>query len=149
MELRPNRDYDLRVYHYHPTQGDPDSTLSAAVTGTSVSSTMTPELVLDSPYDMKRFRFHTGSPVSGDRGAFTLRQKRSDDQEWEWDFDLPFHLGRSQIRRLGLAALIAIVLAAPTITTAWSGNARIVTLAAALSGVAGGIIAAFGIQRSL
>jgi hypothetical protein len=33
--------------------------------------------------------------------------------------------------RLGLAGLIAIVLAVPTITTAWSGNARIVTLAAA------------------
>src|SRR5262249_60734536 len=61
----------------------------------------------------------------------------------------PFHLGRSLVRRLGPAGLIAIVLAAPTITTAWSGNARIVTLAAALSGIAGGIIAAFGIQRSL
>jgi hypothetical protein len=57
--------------------------------------------------------------------------------------------GECPVRRLGLAALIAIVLAVPTITTAWSGNARIVTLAAALSGVAGGIIAAFGIQRSL
>jgi hypothetical protein len=32
---------------------------------------------------------------------------------------------------------------------ALTGNARIVTLTAALSGVAGGIIAAFGIQRSL
>ena len=97
----------------------------------------------------RSFRPPHGSPVSGDRGVFTLRQKRTADPEWEWDFDLPFHLGRSLIRRLGLAALIAIVLAAPTITTAWSGNARIVTLAAALSGVAGGIIAAFGIQRSL
>jgi hypothetical protein len=51
---------------------------------------MTPELVLDSPYDVKRIRFRTGSPATGDRGVFTLRQRRTEDTESEWDFDRPF-----------------------------------------------------------
>jgi hypothetical protein len=110
---------------------------------------MTPELVLGSPYDVKRLRFHTGSPVSGDRGVFTLREKREAADGWKWDFDLPFQLGRSFVRRVGLALLIAVVLAVPPITTAYSGNPRIVTLAATLSGLAAGLTAAFGIQRSL
>jgi len=149
LELRPNRDYDLRLYHYHPSQGNPDSTLGATVSGTSVSFAMTPELVLDSPYDVKRFRFRTGSPTSGDRGVFTLRQKRESDDEWQWDFDLPFHLKRAFTRRVGLAVLIAVFLAIPPITSAFSSNPRIVIPASAIFGLAAGLSAAFGIQRSL
>lgn len=149
LELRPNRDYDLRLYHYHPTEGDPGSTLGATVSGTSVSFTMTPDLVLDSPYDVKRFRFRTDSSISGDRGVFTLRQKRESDEEWQWDFDLPFHLKRAFTRRVGLAVLIAVFLAIPPITSAFSNNPRIVIPASAIFGLAAGLSAAFGIQRSL
>jgi hypothetical protein len=89
FNLRQARDYDLRLYHFHPSEGDPEALVSATASGVSLSFAMTPELLLDSRYDLKRIRFRTGSPVPGDRGILTLRRRRRSDQDWEWELDLP------------------------------------------------------------
>ena len=79
-KLRPSRTYDLEIYHYHPTVGDPDSFLSVTTSADSVSFAMTPEIVLDSKYDLKRVRLRTAPPAAPDQGVMTLWRRAPDEE---------------------------------------------------------------------
>jgi hypothetical protein len=155
FKLRPARDYDLRLYHFHPSEGDPDSLVSVTASGAPVSFSMTPELLLDSRYDLKRIRFRTGSPVPGERGVLTLRRRRRSEAEWEWEFDVPLAVRGAFARQLGFGLLIAVFLAVTPIIAAYSNpnlsdrNQRIIAVVAAISSLLAGISAAFGLRRSL
>jgi hypothetical protein len=153
--LRSNRDYDLRMYHFHPTEGNPDAMLGATVSGVPVSFTVTPEVLLDSRYDINLFRFRTGSPVTGERGVLTVRRRQRGAQDWEWEFDLPLRVRGALVRRLGFGLLVGTFLAVTPVVAAYSNsklsahNQLIVALVGALASYAAGITAAFGLRRSL
>lgn len=154
--VRPSRDYDLRIYHFHPTEGNPDAMLGAMVSGVPVSFTVTPEVLLDSRYDINLFRFRTGSPVTGERGVLTVRRRqRGVDQDWEWEFDLPLRVRGALLRRLGFGLLVGTFLAVTPVVAAYSNsklsahNQLIVALVGALASYAAGITAALGLRRSL
>jgi hypothetical protein len=154
--VRPSHDYDLRMYHFHPTEGNPDAILGATVSGVPVSFTVTPEVLLDSRYDINLFRFRTGSPVTGERGVLTVRRRqRGVGQDWEWEFDLPLRVRGALLRRLGFGLLVGTFLAVTPVVAAYSNsklsahNQLIVALVGALASYAAGITAAFGLRRSL
>jgi hypothetical protein len=153
--LRPSREYDLEIYHYHPTEGDPDTFLSATTSEPSISFAMTPEVLLDSRYDLKRIRLRTASPMSAERGVLTLRRRRRSENDSEWQFDLPVRLRGAVLRRLGVGLLIGVLLAVSSVVAAYSNpklsDADQLTIALVGGGASllAGVAAAFGLRRSL
>jgi hypothetical protein len=153
FKLRPGRDYELRLYHYYPSEGNVEAEIRASATGAPLEFTVTPELLLDSRYDLKRLPFRTGSPIPSARGVLTLRRRKRGDERWEWDLDLGVRVGAAVVRQLLVGLTIAAALAATPIVAALSDTnlsrhtkALVVIVAAAASLVAG-MAAAFGVPR--
>ena len=153
FKLRPGRDYELRLYHYYPSEGNVEAEIRASATGAPLEFTVTPELLLDSRYDLKRLPFRTGSPIPSARGVLTLRRRKRGEERWEWDLDLGVRVRAAVVRQLLVGLTIAAALAATPIVAALSdtnlshhAKALIVIVAAATSVVAG-MAAAFGVPR--
>jgi hypothetical protein len=155
FNVRPGRDYDLRLYHYHPTEGDPDAEVGLTAMGAPVAFTMTPEALLDSRYDLKRIRFRTGSPVPAQRGVLTLRRRRLGSDAWEWDFDIGVRVRAAVLRQLFFGLVVAAFLAVTPIVAAYSNpklssrEQLIIAVVGGASSLLAGITAAFGLRRSL
>lgn len=154
--LRPGRDYELRLYHYYPGEESVEAEVQASVTGVPIEFTMTPELLLDSRYDLKRIPFRTGSPVPAERGVLTLRRRgRADNQKWEWDLDLGLRVHAAILRQLLFGLLVAAFLAVTPILAAYSNSnlsshdQRTIAIVASISSLLVGITAAFGLRRSI
>src|SRR5581483_8506088 len=111
ISLRPGRDYELRLYHFSPGEDDAEAELQASVLGVPIEFTMTPELLLDSRYDLKRLAFRTGSPVPGENGVLTLSRKtHGADARWEWDLDLGLRVRAAVGRQLLFGLLVGLFL---------------------------------------
>lgn len=156
FRLRPGRDYELHLYHYYPGEENVEAEVQASVTGAPIEFTMTPELLLDSRYDLKRIPFRTGSPVPAERGVLTLRRRgRADSQEWKWDLDLGLRVRAAVLRQLLFALLVAVFLAVTPILAAYSNSnlsshdQRTIAVVAGISSLLVGITAAFGLRRSI
>jgi hypothetical protein len=155
LRLAPNREYEVRLYHYHPNEeGDPDTVLDLATSHASVSFTTNPEMILDSRYDLKRVRFHTSAPNTRERGIISVRRRRQDDH-WDWELDLPFQIRGVFLRKVGIGLLIGLFLAGPAIVAAVrdadlsTADKHAIAAISLLLGIAAGITAAFGLRRSL
>lgn len=157
FRLRPGRDYELRLYHFYPGEENVDAEVQASATGAPIEFTTTPELLLDSRYDLKRIPFRTGSPVPSARGVLTLRRRSREveSKDWEWDLDLGLRVRAAVFRQLLFALLVAGLLAATPILAAYSNSnlsssdQRIIAIVAGLSSLLVGITAAFGLRRSI
>jgi hypothetical protein len=155
--LKHGRDYELRVYHFSPGNDDTEAELQASVLGVPVEFTMTPELLLDSRYDLKRLAFRTGSPVPGQRGVLTLRRKDvgGADKEWAWDLDLGLHVRAAVLRQLLFGLLVGLFLMVTPIVAAYSNSKLtthqqlVIALVGAGSSLLAGLAAAFGLKRSI
>jgi hypothetical protein len=153
--LRSGRDYELRVYHFSPSNDDAEAELQASVLGVPIEFTMTPELLLDSRYDLKRLAFRTGSPVPGERGVLTLRRKALGGDEWEWDLDLSLRVRAAVRRQLLFGLLVGLFLMVTPIVAAYSNSKLttnqqlIIALVGAVSSLLAGLAAAFGLKRSI
>jgi hypothetical protein len=129
--------------------------LQASVVGAPIEFIATPELLLDSRYDLKRIPFRTGAPVPGQRGVLTLRRRRPNEKEWEWDLDLGLRVGTAWIRQTIFALLVAAGLAVTPIIAAHQSSTlsnhsqHLITLVSILSSLVVGIAAAFGLRRSV
>jgi hypothetical protein len=155
IALRPSRDYELRLYHYYPNDSDVQAQLQATVAGAPLEFTATPELLLDSRYDLKRIPFRTGAPVPAQRGVLTLRRRRPEQPQWEWDLDLGLRVRAAWFRQAIFAVLVAVGLAVPPIVAAYQNgklsnhSQHVIALVAIISGAAVGIAVAFGLRRSV
>jgi hypothetical protein len=153
--LRPGRDYELRLYHYYPNDDDVQAEVQASFTGAPVEFTATPELLLDSRYDLKRIPFRSGTPVPGERGVLSLRRRRVGEERWEWDLDLGLLVRAAWFRQVLFGLVVAFFLAVPPIVGAHENSnlsnhaQHVITVAAILSSLLAGITAAFGLRRSL
>jgi hypothetical protein len=146
----------FETYHYYPNNDNVQALLQASVASTPIEFTATPELLLDSRYDLKRIPFRTGAPVPGQRGVLTLRRRRRPSEtEWEWDLDLGLRVGTAWARQTIFALLIAGGLAVTPIVAAYQNSAlsnhaqHVITVVSILSGLAVGIAASFGLRRSI
>jgi hypothetical protein len=153
FKLRPARDYELRLYHYYPSEGNIEAEIRASAAGAPLEFTATPELLLDSRYDLKRLPFRTGAPIPSARGVLTLRRRKRGDEHWEWDLDLGIRVGAAVVRQLLVGLTIAAALAATPIVAALSDTnlshhtKALVVIVAAATSVVAGMAAAFGIPR--
>jgi hypothetical protein len=154
-QLSPNREYDLRIYHFHPTEGDPKSLIGVEASHPSVIFTTNPQVLLDSRYDLKRIRLRTMSPASREPGVLAVRRQVHGHTEWEWEFDLPIEVRGAFWRRLGLGLLIGIFLSVSPVVSAYSNpnlseNSQVViSLVGIVAGILAGIAASFGLRRSV
>jgi hypothetical protein len=155
FKLRPDRDYELRLYHYYPGEENLQAEVRASATGAPVEFTVTPELLLDSRYDLKRVPFRTGSPSAAARGVLSLRRRKLGEKRWEWDLDLGVRVGAAVVRQILVGLAVGAALAITPIIAAFSdsslsGHAQSVILISALaSSFVAGQAAAFGIPRAL
>ena len=155
FNLRPGRDYELRLYHYYPNEGNVEAEVKASTAGAPIEFTVTPELLLDSRYDLKRLPFRTGSPTRRSRGVLTLRRRKRGEDRWEWDLDLGVKVGAAVLRPLIIALVIAVALGCTPIIAAYSDSnlsssaQRAIAVSAVVSSLVAGMAAAFGLQRSL
>jgi hypothetical protein len=155
FKLRPGRDYNMRLYHYHPIAGDPDAEVGLTASGAPITFTMTPEALLDSRYDLKQIRFRTGSPVPAERGVLTLRRRHRGEEDWQWDIDIGVSVRGAVLRQLLFGLIVAVFLAVTPIVTAYSNSKLssadqlIIALAGGASSLLAGLTAAFGLRRSL
>jgi hypothetical protein len=155
FRLGPNREYEVRLYHFHPDEANQsEATLGLATSHPSISFTTNPEMILDSRYDLKRVRFHTGAPNTRERGIISARRQRQT-PDWDWEMDLPFQIRGVFWRKVGTGALIGLFLAVPmVVATIRDGDLsttdkQVVCLVALISGLLAGIAASFGLRRSL
>lgn len=154
-KLRPNREYDVRIYHFHPTHGEPQSLIGLETSHPSLSFTTNPRVLLDSRYDLKRIRLRTMSPVSREPGVLAVRRQTLNQPEWAWEFDLPIQVRGTFWRKLALGLLIGTFLAVSPIVSANSnpnlsaGSRLVISLVSTITGILAGIAAAFGLRRSL
>lgn len=155
FHMRPNREYDLRIYHFHPTQGDPKALIGLETSHASLSFTTNPDVLLDSRYDLKRIRLRTMSPESREPGVLTVRRQTQGQPEWEWEFDLPIQVRGTFWRKIGFGLLVGSFLAVSPIVGAYSnpslsaGSRQVISLVAIITGILAGVTAAFGLRRSL
>jgi hypothetical protein len=156
FRLRPGRDYELRLYHFSPGKDDAEAELQASVLGVPVEFTMTPELLLDSRYDLKRLAFRTGSPVPGQNGVMTLRRRAlGSNANWEWDLDLRLRVGAAIGRQLLFGLLVGLFLMVTPIVAAYSNSKLsahdqlLIAVVGAISSLLAGFAAAFGLKRSI
>jgi hypothetical protein len=117
---------------------------------------MTPELLLDSRYDLKRLAFRTGSPVPGENGVLTLSRKtHAADEKWEWDLDLGLRVRAAVGRQLLFGLLVGLFLMVTPIVAAYSNSKLttnqqlVIAVVGAISSLLAGFAAAFGLKRSI
>jgi hypothetical protein len=146
---------DPGLYHYYPNDDDVQAQLQASVAGAPAEFTATPELLLDSRYDLKRIPFRTGAPVPGQRGVLTLRRRRPPEEDWEWDLDIGLRVRAAWIRQTIFGALVAVGLAVPPIVAAYQNSKlsnhaqHTITFWSIVSAIVVAAAAAFGLRRSL
>jgi hypothetical protein len=148
FDLRPDRDYELRLYHFHPSE-DAAGSLRLDATGVPISFAMTPDVPLDSRHDLKRIRFRTSSPPTTERGVLTLWRRVEPSAEWTWDVDLPVRVRRTLARRVALSLVIGAFLAVTPITTAYADDPKTIAVVGVGASLLAAFTAAFGLRTSL
>jgi hypothetical protein len=172
LKLLPGREYELKLYHFHPSKtaaGKLRFTLSPNTSPESGS-----EAILDSRYDLKRLRVKTSlvpraeggmisiyhsvdtSPGgSGDASTKAGTEKRAHSMD-EWQFDIPLSISGAFARTILLAVLVGTVISAPQIVaflrlaTALSGPEAIgYSLLFFIAATAAAVIAAFGFRKPI
>lgn len=156
-EIAAGREYEVRLYHFHPTKVPERTWLRLATASESLGFTTNPLLSIDSRYDMKRARLKAGWPAKQEHTVFSIYRVTSDRQDdlGTWEVDLPFRIKGSFWPTLIYGIVLGILLAGPQIVAAFSNpdlsssNVTAITIVSAILGLGAGIFAAFGLRRSV
>jgi hypothetical protein len=154
-EFKPGHEYELSLYHFYPKEVP----LRAGVTLTTTSQWLAfitnPVLQLDSRYDLKHGRFKAGKPTNKADAWISVMRNAGKDQLPYVDFDLLCLVRGVFWRTLGYGIILGLFLAGPQIIAALSNpslpasNVVLVCAASGILGLAAGILAAFGLKKSL
>jgi hypothetical protein len=154
-KLGPNQQYELRIYHFHPTQGEPKTQLSLETTSELITLTTNPEVSLESRYDLKRVRLRTRGSPARESAVLTMKRRPTSSSNWEWEFDLPVSIRGWFWRKFGLGALLGAFLAVSPIVAAYSNSKLsphsqlVISIVSAVSSLLAGEVATFGLRRTL
>lgn len=156
-ELNPGKEYEARIYHFHPEKVPEGTRLSLGTSSQWLTFTTNPELILDSRYDLKRVRLKTGRPSETENAI--LRILRANDvsrnEPGNWEFDVLLRIKGSFRRTLAYAIGLAVLIATPQIIAVFSNpdlptESRIViSIASAIMGLGAGILVAFGLKKPI
>ena len=140
--LRGGKEYEARVYHFHPKSDFPEYTLKVSADDGNLVPLNGDTRVLHTRYDRKDYRFKTKQIILGTDSslAFQRREKDSGKLIWE-DFLLRIRIERSWKFVLLYIGIIATSFAAPFIVRTFTdpNNDWPVTLAAVVGGLDVGI----------
>ncbi len=156
-ELAGGREYEVRIYHFHPRKAPEQTWLRLATASESLRFTTNSLLTIDSRYDLKRARLKAGKPAKQEYTVFSIYRVTSDRQNvlGTWEFDLPLRIKGSFWLTLAQGVLLGILLAGPQIVAAFSNpslpprNVATISIVSAILGLGAGIFAAFGLRRSV
>jgi hypothetical protein len=146
-ELKPNQEYELRIYHFHP-QKTANATIQLNKSSTWLTFTTTPSVIMDSRYDFKRVRMITGKPNTQERAILTIVRNGL-------EFDLPLLIRRTWLLTLGYGIILGVLLAGPQIVAALANpnlplrNVVAISFVSGILGLGAGILAAFGLKKQI
>lgn len=155
--MKPSREYEVRIYHFLPKTAQRTVSLRIGISRPSISFTTNCIQTIDSEYDMKRVRFKTGRPVLSEKSVLSVfRTNGNDSNKIEtMDFDIQLQTSGTWILKLVIGIVIGILLAAPHATAALGNNQLsdkmkgIIVLVSVITGVFAGVIATFGLKKSI
>ena len=110
-ELPANAFREVVLYHYHPSKSPIDLKITANV-GPEIMLESPMRVRLDSRYDLKRIRVKSGDPAFGTRESWITLTTEGATISQPLDLDLSLKIRGNWLKRLGVAAIIAIGLAA-------------------------------------
>jgi len=158
--LESESDYELRVYHFHP-RGDRiamakgTALISVEVSEPYLEPVTSPAMPIDSPYDLKTFRFRTRSATKRQYGSIVVRivdRSTGKPVESQPELYIPVRLAPSFLRplflTLGLGALLAVQQLATISVTKGSGGLWTVIWVAALGLLTAGF-AVYGLKKPM
>jgi hypothetical protein len=156
-EIAAGKEYELRLYHYHPEKSPTKEGLVFRSAREGIDFLTNPRMVVDSPYDLKRLRFVVDPAFT--RNAVSLSVDRIPDVSKEefgrWEFDVLLRILRPRMAKIFAGFGIGIVLAGPQVVSAWLSptlgdtNRWIVSGIAMFSGLTVGLFAVFRIKKPL
>lgn len=151
-QLKNAREYECRIYHYHPTRAQtPAAVLKLDIGPSAGSFTSNALLEADSRYDLKRARFRTVDVARSLTSYISvLRQGRAD---WHVDIDMPILVRGGFWKTLGFGISLGAALSVPQVVATWSNpqlpraNQELISAVAAVAGLIAGIYVAFGVRK--
>jgi len=153
-EFAAGHEYEIQLYHYHPTVIPLRTRLILTTTSQLLTFTTNQVLSLDSRYDLKRGRFTTRKPPNADQAVISVLRDPGGGQLPYLDFDLPVLVRGVFWGTLGYGIILGVLLAGPQIVAALSNpslpgnNVTLICAASAVLGLGTGIFAAFGLKKS-
>ncbi len=153
-ELAPSREYELRIYHFHPATVPVGARLRLDTSSRWLTFTTNPLLIMDSRYDLKRVRLKTGAPSTRETAVLTILRNGANGNA-NLEFDLPLEVRGTFWTTLGYGILLGALLAGPQIVAALSNpnlpaqNVAVISIVSGVLGLGAGILAAFGLKKSI
>lgn len=115
--LRADKEYELRLLHWHPEADsrpslDRGTKMVVGIESPQLRSITSPQLPIDSPYDVKAYRVRTGSATKEEFSSFVIRVdgedgKPANDQP---ELFLPVQIRPSYLKVLAVTTSLAILL---------------------------------------
>lgn len=157
FSLKPRKDYECSIYNFHPKTAPTGTILNFSCPSKSlIRFTTSASLTVDSRYDLKRVRFNTGRPIRAEQTIISIHRHESGQSgNGTWDFDLPLQVGGSFIPTLYYGLALGVLLATPQTVAALSNpslnseNQAVIVIVSWISGLLAGVLAAFGVRRSV
>lgn len=153
-ELQANKNIELVIYHYHPTTSPTDFKIIVD-TGPELKSQSSPTCTLDSRYDLKKFHLKSEDPSFGSQGSWINIILEGREKENRLELETSVKVKGNQLRRLGIAAIIAVFLTGAQIvplltrTDLGADSKGISALIMLILSFIVGITAVWGIRRNI
>lgn len=161
--INVSSDYTLLVYVYHPLtdRWKPEGSRLRLTTQPKVITNYPLDVLVDSPYDVKRWRFRirSSSTVWSEDGWFRIgpitKQPRTPNEvaDPDWELDLPICVSSSWYRFIGHSIVVGVLISAPAILSILlqdKPSATVKTLASAVAlvlGILGGAATRLGLRK--
>ena len=154
FRLLPNKEYIIRLYHFHPNKNQPGQTFRFSSSQPNVELITNPELLIDSPYDRKEVRFLTGEPSNKQTGRLSIfREELGGTGTPLWQFDIEIAIASAKRSRLLQGIGLGILLAFPQVliisrTKELVGRGPLVVMVI-VAALLTGIFASFNLKKTL
>jgi hypothetical protein len=152
--LESDKEYDVRIYHFHPKDEPSKVTLSVVPPSRLAGVIRGGTLIADSRYDLKRVRLKTSSLPKSERGSITVnRVDASIGDARTVDFDLSIEVAGQFWSTLGKGILFGVLLAAPQVVAILGNsnfaadNRPLTLIIVGAAGLAAGIVGAFSLKK--
>jgi hypothetical protein len=155
IQLKPASRYVLKMYQYHPTKIPVATQIEVMSTTTRIRFASYSTFMLDSRYDHKELVFESTAGLDAEQSLIRIVQKNVRNEELTVSYDIPLAISNGWGRAVGYALLVALLLAAPHVTSALTNPSLTdwklgtVLWVATISSVCAALLAVFKIRRIL